>query len=122
MKKFIFTFIIAVVFSSLSLASGKFMFKPEKNMTKETHTIEMGVSIYENLIAKRVFLNHYTGLTTAEDSSKPFYEAQDFTFKNGLVLQPVDMLQFEVGHEWHKNLKSQYTENIGYMKVSAQLW
>lgn len=122
MKKFIFTFIIAVVFSSMSLASGKFIFSPEKNMTKGTHTIEMGLAVYESLVAKKLFLNHYSGIVTAENDVKSFYEAKSFSFKNGLVFQPINVLQFEVGHEWHKDMKSEYAENIGYMKVSSQLW
>jgi hypothetical protein len=123
MKKFIYTLIIAIVFAATKAgASGKFILSPEKNLTKGTHSIEMGLAIYENLMAKKLFLNHYSGIVTAENDVKSFYEAKSFSFKNGLVFQPVNVLQFEIGHEWHKDMKSDYAENIGYMKVSSQLW
>ena len=122
MKKFIYTLLITLAFSCMASASGKFMFKPERNMTKGTSSVEMGLSIYENILAKKLFLNHYTGLVTVADKETSFYDMNDFVFKNGLVVQPMDLLQIEVGHEWHKNLKSSYQENIGYFKVSTQLW
>lgn len=112
--------IILVLASTTAMASGKFIFMPKKNFTKDVNLVEMGFSVYQPILAKKLFLNHYTSLSTVDN--KRYYQMSDFSFKNGLVLQPMDLLQFEVGHEYKKNMISKYNENIGFMKVSTQLW
>lgn len=120
MKAFIM-FCMALVFSTVSFASGKFIFKPEQNYTKKTTDIEMGVSIHQKVLGP-LYVTNWSGVTFAQKKEQGESEFTDADFKVGVGIQPIDKLQVEVGYEWQKNLISHYGQDIGYLKIGAQLW
>lgn len=121
MKKTIFTILMTLLLSVLANASGKFIFKPEYNNTKEIWTNEMGLSVHQKLVGP-LFWTNWTGVSVVDSDTKLQKDFKDFTFKNGIMIQPLDKLQIEVGHEFNKDLKTSYYQNLSYLKISAQLW
>jgi len=118
MKSLIFS--IALLFSTVSFASGKFIFSPEQSLTKDTYSVGMGLSIFQKVLPGTFFTN-YTGASVMQPKGE-HYDFQDFTFKNGVAIQPLDALMLEVGHEYTSNLKTDFYENKMYLKIAAQIW
>lgn len=121
MKKFIFPLIITLAFSVLGQASGKFIFMPETNYTKQESKISMGISVYEHIIGPVSWTN-YTGMGIHQDKNEASHHMHDFVFQNGLITHLGSKLDLEFGHKYLFNRHERYHENKGYVKVSAQLW
>lgn len=118
MKSFIF--LATILFASLSFASGKFIFEPSKDLKNDEQQIMMGLSVYQKFFGPLYFTN-FTGVimdVTETKSSDP----SNAMFNLGLGLQPLDKLQFEGGVKLSRDLETKYTEQIAYLKISAQLW
>jgi len=120
MKQLIYTIALTLACSFAS-ASGKFIFKPEHNYTKKTDQVEIGVAIHQKVVGP-IYWTNWTGGSYSDNAGKDAKEFQNFSFKNGLMIQPLAKLQVEVGHEYSKDLKSTYNENVGYLKIAAQMW
>lgn len=120
MKMFLM-FCMTMVFSIVTLASGKFIFKPEQNYTKKTTDIVMGLSIYQKVLGP-LYVTNWSGVTFNQKADQGASEFTDATFRAGVGIQPLDKLQVEVGYEWQKNLINHFGQDIGYLKIAAQLW
>jgi len=120
MKLFL-SVILSLAFSLTTLASGKFMFMPEANYTKNESKLLMGVSIYEHLLGPVSWVN-YTGMSLDKMHDSSIHHVHDFVVNNGLVTHLGEKLDLEFGHKYTFNKHDKYHENKGYVKVSAQLW
>lgn len=117
--RYLFAFLLLI--SSTCFGSGKFIFKPEYNQTKDIWSQTVGISIHQKIFGP-LFYTNWTGVSVDDSEMKMHKEFKDFSFKNGLMIQPIDRLQVEVGHEYQKDLKSDYYQNLAYLRFAAQLW
>lgn len=114
-------FFLILLTSMTSFASGKFIFMPEANYTKNESAVHMGLSVYEKIAGPFSFA-HYSGTMIHKDKADMTHHFHDFTMSNALVTHLGEKLDLEFGHKMLYNKHDKYTEHKGFVKVSAQLW
>lgn len=114
-------FALVLLFSSISFASGKFIFMPEANYTKNESKLHMGLSVYEKITGPFSFV-HYSGVALDKEMQSKKHHMHDFNMMNALAIHLGDKLDLELGHKYLYNLHDKYSEHKGFVKVAAQLW
>lgn len=110
-----------ILMSSVSMASGSFVFQPETNFTKNSNALKAGFSINEHLLGPISFKN-WTGTGLDQETTGKSIEAKSFVFKNGIEFKVMEKLAVEVGHQYTKNYDDKSNDQVGFMKVSTVLW
>ena len=121
MGKGLLVFLLGVIFSLNSFASGKFLVEPSKEISRPDQEVNMkvGLSIYQK-VAGPLHLVSFTGFGQGVDSGDMKYVAQ----KLGVAFHVGSNLQLEAGGTVSKDTDAKYdfTQQTVYGKASVQLW
>jgi hypothetical protein len=106
-----------------SFASGKLFFKPYKNSKADTHSVMMGLSVYQKFMGPFQFKN-WTGLDyKALDTKTAQHKLMNVHFNNSVGVTLMGKADIDAGVELHKDIdKGSDIAETYFVKISAQIW